>query len=60
MMSHEDWFWELRKLERPRYVVTGDDTIHPIQLVGNVPFYEEGNQTYIKNVVTKIRACVCY
>ena len=29
----------------------GDDTIHPIQHVGNVPFGEEGNQTYIKNVL---------
>ena len=30
---------------------TRDDTIHPIQHVGNVPFGEEGNQTYIKNVL---------
>ena len=29
---------------------TRDDTIHPIQHVGNVPFGEEGNQTYIKDV----------
>ena len=28
MMSHEDWFRELRKLERPSYVETRDDTIH--------------------------------
>ena len=49
--SHEDWFRELRKPEQPGYVETGDDTIHPIQHVGNVPFDEEGNQTYIKNVL---------
>ena len=30
---------------------TKDATIHPIQRVGNVPFGEEGNQTYIKNVL---------
>ena len=27
----------------------GTNTTHPIQHVGNVPFGEEGNQTYIKN-----------
>ena len=51
MASHEDWFKDLQKPERPDYVKTGDDTIHPIQHVGNVPFGEEGNQTYIKNVL---------
>ena len=51
MTSPEDWFQELWKPERPIYVETGDDTIHPIQHVGNVPFDEEGNQTYIKNVL---------
>ena len=51
MTSHEDWLKELRKLERPAYVETGDSTIHPIQHVDNVPFGEEGNQTYIKNVL---------
>ena len=51
MISHEDWFKELRKPERPDYVETRDNTIHPIQHVGNVPFGEEGNQTYIKNVL---------
>ena len=33
------------------YVETGDDTIHPIQHVGNVSFDEEGNWTYIKNIL---------
>ena len=50
MMSHEDWFGELQKPERTDYVETGDDTVHPIKHVDNVPFGEEGNQTYIKNV----------
>ena len=30
MTSHEDWFYELQKPERPNYVENGDDTIHPI------------------------------
>ena len=51
MTSHEDWFWDLRKPEQPGYVETGDDTIHPIQHIVNVPFEEEGNQIYIKNVL---------
>ena len=51
MNSDEDWFWELRKREWPVYVETGDVTVHPIQHVGNVPFGEVGNQTYIKNVL---------
>ena len=29
----------------------GDDTIHTFQYVRNVPFGEEGNQTYINNVL---------
>ena len=41
----------LQKPERPDYVEAGDGTIHPIQHVSNVPFGEEGNQTYIKNVL---------
>ena len=41
----------------------GDDTIQPIQHVENVPFGEEGNQTYIKNglhvpTITKNRVSV--
>ena len=48
-MSREDWFQELRKPKWPDYVKTRDDTIHPIQHTNNVPFGEEGNQTYIKN-----------
>ena len=51
MTSYEDWLRELWKTERPDYVETKDATIHPIQRVGNVPFGEEGNQTYIKNVL---------
>ena len=51
MTSPEDWFQELRKPEQPNFVETEDDTVPPIQHVSNVPFDEEGNQTYIKNVL---------
>ena len=51
MTAHEDWFRELRKLRRPGCVETRDDTVHPFQHVGNVPFGEEGNQTYLKNIL---------
>ena len=37
MMSHEEWFCDLRTLDRLGYVETGDDTTHPIWHVGNVP-----------------------
>ena len=43
MTSHEEWFCELRKPDRPGYVETGNDTMHPIRHVGNVPSGEEGN-----------------
>ena len=50
-MSNVEWFRELRKPEQPDYVETGDGTIHPIQHFENVPFNEEGNLTYMKNVL---------
>ena len=49
--SHAGWFRELPKPNRPSYVETGDDIIHPIQHVGNVPLSEEGSHAYIKNVL---------
>ena len=45
------WFRELRKLDQPEYVKTGDDTTDPIWHVGNVPFSYDGKQTYLKNVL---------
>ena len=51
MTSHQEWFCKLREPERPGYVKTGDDTMHPIRHIGNVPFGKEGKQTYIENVL---------
>ena len=51
MTYHEDWFRELYAPKRPGYVETGDDTTHPIQHIGNVPFGNNGHQTYLKNAL---------
>ena len=37
MMNHEEWFMSLRELEQLRYVEIGDDTIHTIEHIGDVP-----------------------
>ena len=37
MTSHGEWFQDMHDLERLGYVETGDDTVHPTTLVGNVP-----------------------
>ena len=39
MMPHEDWFQDLRKPERPDYVETGDDTIHPNSTCRQCPIW---------------------
>ena len=49
MTSHKDWFRELQMSDLPDYVEIRDDTIHPIQHVGNVTFRNDGKQTYINN-----------
>ena len=36
MMHHKNWFNELHAPEKPGYVETGDDTLHPIEHVGKV------------------------
>ena len=51
MMSHKEWFHELRELERHGYGETGEDTTHSIRHISNVLFGEEGKQTYIKTVL---------
>ena len=58
MTSHKDWFRELMKPDQPRYVETRDDTTHPIRHVGNVPFGNNGKQTYLKNVMWQSKGVV--
>ena len=40
-----------RRVDRPGYIETGDDTTHPIRHIGDVPFRKEGEKTCIKNVL---------
>ena len=51
MMSHQEWFRDLRTPDRPGYIETRDDTTHHIRHIWNVPFKKEDNQTCIKNVL---------
>ena len=52
MISHQEWFHDLREPYRSGYVGTRDDTIHPIRHVGNAPFRKKGEQTCIKKRIT--------
>ena len=36
-MNHEEWFLSLEKTEQPGCIETDDDTINPIEHIGNVP-----------------------
>ena len=37
MMSHGEWFSDVKNLEKPSYVETSDDTAHPITQASKVP-----------------------
>ena len=37
MMHYKNWFNDLHVPEQPSYVETGDDTVHPIERMENVP-----------------------
>jgi hypothetical protein len=37
MTHHGEWFSDVKNLEKPGYVETGNDTAHPIAHIGNVP-----------------------
>ena len=51
MTSHQEWIRDLRMPDQPGYIETGDDTLHPIRHIGDVPFGKEGKKTCIKNVL---------
>ena len=50
MTSHEDWFRELRKTKRPRYLEIGDHKTHSIWYIRNV-------QQRKTNLPQKLHAC---
>ena len=45
MTHHKIWFNELHAPEKPGYVKTGDDTLHPIEHVGKVPLSMHDGKT---------------
>ena len=51
MMSHQDWFRDLRTPDRPDYIEMGDDTTHSIRHIHNVPLGKDAQKTCIKNVL---------
>ena len=51
MTSHKEWFSYLEKPEQPGVVATGDDTLHPIEHVGEVPLSHIGLKGKLMNVL---------
>ena len=52
MMSHGEWFRDMKKLDALGYVETGDDTAHPIAHIGKVPLnMHDGKMKYLANVL---------
>jgi hypothetical protein len=52
MTYHGEWFRDVKNLEKPGYVVTGDDTVHPIAHIGNVPLaMQDGKIKYLFDVL---------
>ena len=45
MTHHKNWFNELHAPEKPGYVKTSDDTLHPIEHVGKVPLSMHDGKT---------------
>jgi hypothetical protein len=51
MTYHGEWFRDVNFLEKPVYVETRDDTVHPITHIGNVPLtMQDGKIKYLSNV----------
>ena len=56
MMSHEEWFSYLEKLEQQGVVETADDTLHTIEHVGEVPLShvrQKGKLMNVLHILTK-------
>jgi hypothetical protein len=52
MTYHGEWFKDVKNLEKPGYVETGDDTAHPIAHIGNVPLaMRDGKIKYLSDVL---------
>jgi hypothetical protein len=52
MTYHGEWFKDVKDLEKPGYVETGDVTTHPIAHIGNVPLaMQDGKIKYLSDVL---------
>ena len=52
MTYHQNWFNKMKEPNKPGYVETGDDTMHPIEHVGNVPLsMHDGKEKYMADVL---------
>ena len=51
MTSHKEWFSYLEKPMQPGVVATGDDTLHPIANVGEVPLNHVGHKGKVMTVL---------
>ncbi len=51
MISHEEWFRNMKDLRTLGFVKTNGDIVHPIAQVGKVPLFMQNEQTkYFKDV----------
>ena len=52
MTYHQNWFIAMKEPNKPGYVEIGDDTMHPIEHVGNVPLsMHDGKEKYMADVL---------
>jgi len=52
MISHGEWYRDIKDLKIPKFVETGDDTIHPITQIDKVPLSMQDGQTkYLKDIL---------
>ncbi|MCO5563178.1 hypothetical protein L7F22_016815 [Adiantum nelumboides] len=52
MTSHGEWFKEMKQLDGPGYVETGDDSAHPIAHVEKLPLQmQDGKMKYLVDVI---------
>ena len=47
MTGHTEWMQDARKMKKPGFVETGDDTAHPIVQIGKIPLsMQDGKKKY--------------
>ena len=52
MTYHQNWFNEMKEPSKPSCVEIGDDTMHPIEHVGNVPSsMHDGQEKYMADLL---------